>query len=251
MPCNRFFRKAARVKRFWDQAKAQETDAGWIVTLDGKPVRLPGAEAQGESFTLPNASLAEAIAAEWQQAGLMSGDMSYDDVPLTRLVGTAQLRVSHAREAVVAEIARYGETDLLCYRADQPRALVQAQQATWQPWLDWAADVLGARLHVTTGIVHVPQDAQALQALTAATAAYDPYHLAALGVLVPSYGSLVLGLAVVRGALSAHEAHEIATLDERHQAEFWGWDSEASARMARIAADVSVAGHLIDLITAV
>ncbi len=235
------------MKRFWDNACAVANDAplgGWSVELDGKPVRLPG----GAKLALPHAALARAVAVEWQAAGGgVGGALTYDDLPLTRLVGTAQERVTAAREAVVEEIARYGQSDLLCYRAEHPVALVSAQQAQWQPWLDWAAREIGAHLRVTTGIIHVAQPDDALAVLAARAASFDVYRLAALGVLVPSFGSLVLGLAVAHGALAAIEAHEIATLDERHQASLWGWDSEAEARMAKVAEDVAVAGRFLDL----
>ena len=42
-------------------------------------------------------------------------------------------------------------------------------------------------------------------------------------------GSLVLGLAVARGALDAAAAWELSRLDEAWQAEQWGLDSEAEA----------------------
>jgi chaperone required for assembly of F1-ATPase len=232
------------MKRFWDTAEAIQGEGGYAVALDGKPVRVPG----GGLLTLPTLALARGVAAEWQAAGGgKGGEMSYNDLPLTRLAGTAQERVAPDTQPSVLELARYAESDLLCYRAEQPQTLVQRQQEQWQPWLDWAERHTGARLSVTSGIVHVPQPEPALDALTLAVAQLDAYRLAALGILVPSYGSLVLGLAVAAGALSANEAHEIATLDERHQAEFWGWDHEAEARMARIAEDVAAAGLFLDL----
>ena len=232
------------MKRFWDVAEAANADGCWSVRLDGKPVRVPG----GGLLQLPNGLLARAVAEEWQAAGGgKGGEMSYDDLPLTRLAGTAQERVAVDPGTVVLELARYGQTDLLCYRADAPATLVERQEAQWQPWLDWAARDLGASLAVTTGIIHVAQDEAALSALTVDVARLDAYRLAALGILVPSFGSLVLGLAVAHGKLSANEAHEIATLDERHQAEFWGWDHEAEARMARVAEDVAASGRFLDL----
>lgn len=232
------------MKRFWDVADVATDAAGWSVRLDGKPVRVPG----GGLLTLPNAMLAQAVAAEWQAAGGGKGaEMSYDDLPLTRLAGTAQERVAHDLGPVVLEIARYGQSDLLCYRADAPVSLVERQTEQWQPWIDWAAREFGAQLVVTTGIIHVTQPEAALSALTVAVARLDAHRLAALGILVPSFGSLVLGLAVARGALSANEAHEIATLDERHQAGFWGWDHEAEKRMAKVAEDVAAAGRFLDL----
>ena len=231
------------MKRFWTEAKATEDPTGWSVTLDGKPVRVP----VGGPLRLPTAALACAVAAEWQEAGkAIGGEMSYADLPLTRLAGTAQERIAADPGPVILELARYGETDLLCYRADRPHSLVQRQHELWQPWLDWAARDLGATMVVTTGIAHVAQPEHALASLTLAVARHDPHRLAALGVLVPSFGSLVLGLAVAHGALAAGEAHEIATLDDRHQAEAWGWDHEAEARMARIAADVEAVGRFLD-----
>ncbi len=235
------------MKRFWTQADAVSVGPGWSVTLDDKPVRVPG----GAVLDLPTQALAEAVAEEWQAAGgAVGGEMSYADLPLTRLAGTAQERVAPSREAVVLELSRYGQSDLLCYRAEHPVKLVRRQAELWQPWLDWAADTLGARLEVTAGIVHVAQPSAALAALAHAVAAHDAHQLAALGILIPSYGSLVLGLAVASGALEALAAHEIATLDERHQAEDWGWDHEAETRMARVAEDVAAAGRYLALCVA-
>ena len=232
------------MKRFWTTAKSVPQTAGWTVTLDDKPVRIPG----GATLTLPTEAMAAAVAAEWQAAGgAVGGEMSYADLPLTRLAGTAQDRVAPALEPVVLELSRYAESDLLCYRAEHPEALVRQQAERWQPWLDWAAERHQARLLVTAGIIHVAQQPSALAALAQAVAVHDAHRLAALGILVPSYGSLVLALAVADGQLTALEAHELATLDERHQASLWGWDHEAETRMARVAEDVAAAGRFLSL----
>jgi chaperone required for assembly of F1-ATPase len=232
------------MKRFWDKAETVAEEAAWAVKLDGKTLRVPG----GGPLSLPNQALAEAIAAEWQAAGGgKGGEMSYADLPLTRLAGTAQERVAPAMEPVILELSRYAQTDLLCYRAEHPRTLVEQQALLWQPWLNWAEATYGARLEVTSGIMHVAQPTASLAALAQAVAALQAHPLAALGVLVPSYGSLVLGLAVAAGALAAGEAHELATLDERHQAAQWGWDEEAQARLVKVAEDVAIAGRFLAL----
>ena len=46
--------------------------------------------------------------------------MSFKDTPLTRLAGTALERIAPDPAPTVDAIARYGETDLLCYRAETP-----------------------------------------------------------------------------------------------------------------------------------
>lgn len=231
------------MKRFWDEARVEREGGGFAVRLDGRPVRLPG----GGALAVPSLPLAEALAAEWQAAGgTKGGEMRWDEVPLTRLAGTAAERIAPEPAATAAAIAAYGGTDLLCYRAGEPE-LAARQAREWDPWLEWAAAALGARLAVTAGIIHVAQPSAALRALEAAVAAESPLRLAALGVLVPSLGSLVLGLAVARGALEAGAAHHLSILDERHQEERWGLDWEAEERRARVGAEIAAAARLAAL----
>lgn len=232
------------MKRFWTGAEVESREGGHAVLLDGKPMRLPG----GPVLLLPNSAMAEAVAEEWRRAGgEAGGEMSYADVPLTRLAGTAQERIAPDPAPTVDALARYGEADLLCYRAAAPEALVRRQARDWQPWLDWAARALDAPLRVTSGVMHVRQDPHALRALRNAAAARDPATLAGLGVAVPALGSLVLGLALAEGRLDAEAAHALATLDERFQAEFWGEDDEAAARRRNIAAELATAARFMAL----
>jgi chaperone required for assembly of F1-ATPase len=232
------------LKRFWDHAVAvRRPEGGHAVLLDGRPLRLPG----GAPLATPSAALAGAIAAEWQAAGgAKGGEMTMEAVPLTRLLGSAQDRVAADPSAMVAGLAKYAETDLLCYRAEDP-GLAAEQAAVWGPLLDWAALHLDAPLRVTAGLMPVAQEAAALAALRRAVAAEAPVGLSALGLLVPALGSLVLGLAVARGRLHAAEAHALATLDETFQERFWGVDAEAAARRARIGAEIALAERLMRL----
>jgi chaperone required for assembly of F1-ATPase len=232
------------MKRFWRDASVVEQDGRLTIQLDGRPMRLPN----GPALQLRQRALADAIAAEWQQAGgAVGGEMDFSAVPLTRLAGTAQDRIAPNPAPTIAALARYGETDALCYRAAQPEALVVRQHHAWQEWLDWAARAHGARLLVTNGMMPVAQPAEAVAALHAATAALDAFQLAGLSVLVPAYGSLVLGLAVAACCLSAADAHALSMLDELYQEQLCGVDAEAAARRAGIARDVEHAARFMGL----
>lgn len=176
------------------------------------------------------------------------GEMDWTDVPLTRLAGTAQERIAPDPEPVALEIAGYGATDLLCYRAEGPEALVRRQREQWQPWLDWAEREYGARLRITSGVMPVTQDPSALAALARAVAAQAPFALAALGLAVPALGSLVLGLAVAGLRLDAASAFALASLDESFQAELWGRDELAEERRRRMASEVAVAAQFLGLV---
>jgi chaperone required for assembly of F1-ATPase len=232
------------VKRFWNTATAEREAGSFTIRLDGKPVHLPG----GGVLRLAHTKLAEAVADEWQRAGGASGgEMSFADTPLTRLAGTAQGRVAAERWLTVDAIARYGEADLLCYRAETPEALVRRQDEAWQPWLDWIAQRHGAKLRVTSGIVAIRQHRDSIAALRDAVASCDVWALAALGIAVPSLGSLVLGLALADRALDAATAHALGALDELFQVEQWGEDEEAAARRRAVAGDIALAARMIEL----
>ena len=77
-----------------------------------------------------------------------------------------------------------------------------------------------------------------------------PTPLALTGIhdLVTLSGSLVLGLAVARGALAADEGWTLSRIDETWQAEQWGRDAEAEEAAERKRAEFLQARKLLDLL---
>jgi len=213
-------------RRFWRTATVRPAPGGFAVDLDDRPLRTPA----GRPLVLPTEALARAVAAEWDALG---GEIDPHRLPLTRAANSAIDRVAARRDAVIDAIAEYGASDLLCYRADAPAGLAQRQADGWDPWLAWGARTLGAPLVAVAGVMHHRQPAPSLAALRAAVAEHDAFGLAALHELVTLSGSLVLGLAVARGALDAEAAWELSRIDETWQVEHWGLDAEAEAASER------------------
>ena len=228
-------------KRFYKEAVTVAAGGGHGVALDGRPIRTPG----GAPLTAPTAALAETIAAEW---AAQEDEIRPLTMPMMRLAATAIDRIGNERSAIVDQIAAYGGSDLLCYRAESPAPLVARQAALWQPLLDWAAETHGARLAVTQGITHVAQDQAALDALRAAVEALDDSRLAAVSQLTPICGSLVIALAIVAGHIGADEATAASLLDEKWQAEQWGEDEEAAERHENLAKEIAAAVRFLELL---
>jgi chaperone required for assembly of F1-ATPase len=170
--------------------------------------------------------MAEAVAAEWEA---QDGEIKPLTMPVTRSANSAIERVTPNHAEVAAMLAAYGETDLLCYRADGPQSLVERQAEGWDPLLDWAAQTYGARLRRTVGVLPVDQPAEAIETLSRKVAATPPFHLTALHDLVTLSGSLILGLATAEGRLDPKTAFDLSRIDEDFQIEQWGEDEEASA----------------------
>jgi chaperone required for assembly of F1-ATPase len=231
------------MKRFYREAAVQPAEGGFTVALDDRPIRTPAKA----SLLLPTAALAEAIAAEWQAQGETIKPL---EMGLTRLGNTAIDRVRQERARAVEDVARYGTSELLCYRADQPADLAERQAAVWQPWLDWVGACHGAHFRTGTGVIHVGQPPETMAALRVAVAQASDFELAALGSAVQALGSLVLGLALWHGALDADAAADAALLDELYQAAKWGEDSEATQRWGALRRDVAEARRFFTLLQA-
>jgi len=147
-------------KRFWTETRVQEVDGGFTVRLDGRAVKTPAKT----PLIVPTVAMAERIAAEWQA---QQGTVDPRTMPWTRSANAALDKVGTRFAEVASLLAAYGDTDLLCYRADGPAELVLRQARAWDPLLAWSATALDAPLTATAGVMHVAQPPDSLARLTA------------------------------------------------------------------------------------
>jgi chaperone required for assembly of F1-ATPase len=226
------------MKRFYKDVSIAAADAGFAVLLDGKPVKTPARN----GLVLPTEQLALAIAQEWRNQGEA---IVATTMPLLRLANSVIDGVANNRGDVISAILRFGENDLLCYRAHQPPQLAARQCGGWNPLLDWARQRYGARMTVAEGLGHVDQTPDALGALRQALEEYDVFSLGGLHVIASITGSAILALAVAEGFVTGGDAFELSRIDENYQAEKWGEDAEAAKRAAALAHELDKAAELI------
>lgn len=231
-------------KRFYALATAERQEGGYGLALDGKPARTPGRKA----LVLPVRALADAIAAEWNaQVDVIDPSR----MPLTRLSNTAIDGVAEQIDAVRADLARYATSDLVCYRAGSPDALIDAQAKAWDPVLAWIRSELGAQFVMSVGVNFVQQPEIALARVRKVLdAESSPFALAALHVITTLTGSLLIALMHGAGALDVEAAWQAAHVDELHQETFWGLDYEAAERRAARRAEFGTASQLLALVRA-
>ncbi|MEH3037274.1 MAG: ATPase [Sphingomonas adhaesiva] len=212
------------MKRFW---KEVSVDADRVVRLDDRPVRTPGRA----PLALPGAALAAAVEDEWRG---VAETIDPRAMPLTGLANAAIDRIAADPATFAAGLARYAQSDLLCYRADGPQELVARQAETWDPLLDWARTRYDVHFEIVTGVMHRAQPPATLARLSDAVASRDPFRLAAMSPIVTITGTLVGTLALVEGAVDAGTLWSAAMVDEDWQVERWGEDDLATqARDAR------------------
>jgi chaperone required for assembly of F1-ATPase len=229
-------------KRFWKVTAVDSTEDGFSVTLDGRGIRTPAKA----PLRLPTRALAEAVAAEWdaQEDKIDPGVM-----PMTRMANSAVDKVAAQHGEVADILAAYGESDLLCYRAEGPAELIARQAAAWDPLLDWAARELQAPLNTGSGVMFIEQPPASLAALSRRVHAQTNWQLAGFHDLVALTGSLIMGFAALDTRWARSDLWSWSRLDEEWQAEQWGSDEEAAEVAALKAQSFADAAKFYDLIS--
>lgn len=229
------------MKRFWKEAKSVAAPHGWAIELDGRAVRTPGRA----PLVVPTVALAEAITAEWNANG---ENVDPRVMPLTGIANAAIDRVAPDPETFAASLAKFGESDLICYRAEGPQKLIERQEEAWGALLGWARRRYDIDFAVTSGLIQVAQPEATVARLAHAVASLDPFRLAALSPLVTTSGSLVAALAVAEGDWEPEWAWEAVSVDDAWQAEQWGADAEAVAALENKRRDFLAAAEFIGLL---
>lgn len=229
------------MRRFWKEVTLEPSTFGHAVRLDGRPVKTP----TRNELALPTRRLADAVVAEWEAV-----DETIDPalMPMTGFANAAIDRIGADRESFVGAIAAYGETDLLCYRAEAGEPLAERQTAVWDPWLDWTRGRYDVSFVIVEGIMHQPQPEATLAKLHAAAASRGTFELAAMAKLAHLSGSLILTLAILEQAGEARDLWNAACLDELWQEELWGADHWAEKNRADREGEFMAAVRFLELL---
>ncbi len=233
----------AKAKRFYADVRLRAGKGGTGVRLDNRDLKTPA----GGLLVLPSARLAEACAGEWRSQG---DEVRPSSMPLTQLAFTALDRVGPRRDEVAQDIAKYGASDLICYRADNPDDLAAEQAARWDPLIAWVERDLGVRLRTTAGILHVEQPRETAAAFENRLAGMSGWRLTAAASVTQATGSLVIALALDAGELDGESAFAASIIDEAHQSRLWGVDAEARKRLDGIKQEVETAARFLHMLRA-
>ena len=226
-------------KRFYEKVSIKEAENGYSVLLDGKTVKTPGKNL----LILPGEHSARIVADEW---AAVEKEINPTKMPASRIVNTALDGVANQAQAVLEDIIRYAGTDLLCYRAQSPKELVEIQQQKWDPVLDWIDAEIGAQFEVADGIIHVTQPRETIALFGAELKQFSqPVQLACLHTFTSLTGSAILCLALAKQHLDVETVWELAHVDDEWNESLWGEDYEVAQRRNLRKTEISIADQLL------
>ncbi|EJF77090.1 ATP12 chaperone protein [Candidatus Bartonella washoeensis] len=226
-------------KRFYKEVKITREEGGFSILLDKYPVKTPARR----PFLVPKEACAALVAQEFESQKQVIDPIK---MPITRFVNTVIDGIADDMQVIFEDLLRFVACDMIFYRAQTPKELVQRQCEQWDPLLDWVEEKLGSRFHLAEGLMHIEQPREAIQAVSNyLRKVQSPYILAALHTMTTLTGSALIALAFAAGKINSDHAWNIAHLDENWMMEQWGTDEEAMARRAHKKAEFNAAAVMI------
>lgn len=207
------------MKKFYHLVAVSKQQDGYAVLLDGRPVKTTF----GRVLVSPTEALANEIMKEWvAQVEIIDPQT----MPLTQFMVTYLDKVQDQRDAIHTEVMNFLDTDLVCYRTDEP-AYAEAQKRAWDPVVAWFEKNFGVTLQTTTQIAALAQSEQAHQSVETYVRNLTGYQFAALQIVTAETGSLIIALMFVEGAIAPEEAFRAAQVEELlksdiHNEDFYG-----------------------------
>lgn len=224
-----------RPKRLYRTAKVVDG----VLLLDGRPAKTRAGS--------PLSFACEAVMAELEREwAAQQALIDFAAMPMTRFAATTIDLGDADAEKWRGNLLSFLKSDLLCYRAEQPLALVERQNAAWDPLLDWASTRCGISLISGEGVSHIEQPVDAILAGERRFAAASAAELVGMKAAAEIAGSAVIAIALARGAFSPAALFDASRIDDAFQAERWGVDAAAAERTAQLRRDFLIAGRFLE-----
>lgn len=232
------------MKRFYRLVTSVQDGEGYLIHLDGKPVRTPS----GRPLTAPNADLSAHVVQEWTAQG---DSILPDTMPLTQILTTAQDREGEDRAAIEVSVLAYLDTDLLCYRTAAPDAIATRQSEEWNKWLQDFAEKSGVMLETTTNIVALKQPDAAHDFVRGVLTQADRWTFTAIQMVTAATGSLILALAFVAGRASPDDVFKASQVEELYRSalyneDFYGRDPHQEKAQTALMRDLNTLRLFLD-----
>lgn len=227
-------------KRFYTTVNvAPQQDGTFHILLDDKTLRTPARN----TLAVTSAALADLLRAEWDA---QTDHVDADAMPIMRIHAIAIDRVPHDRALITDDMLRYLETDLVCYFSDDGE-IAARQLQHFTPLLDWFAAHYGAALQTTDGLMPVAQPEALFTRIRSELDALDALSLAALALMTPLVGSIVLALAMQHRVMTLDALLVAARIEEDMQAERYGLDPLVAAAWEPKKRDIIGAAAIISV----
>ncbi|KAJ3073238.1 ATP synthase complex assembly protein atp12 [Podochytrium sp. JEL0797] len=207
------------ISRFWKKTFAEESEDGFRIKLDGKPLKNP----EGTVIVIPkeNRILATMVAGEWEEQERL---LKSSSLPMTSIAvrGIELAKAPETRAGVIETMFRYLDTDSILYMQDSHKNLIALQEKHWRPIINWASTEFSVPITPTFEITSVRQTPEAIAKFKDFLESLTPIQLAAFERAVLSSKSFLIATAILKRGVSVDFAVEAARVEVNFQVQKWG-----------------------------
>ena len=228
------------MKKFWKKVSIKKISSNsFQIMLDERILQTP----LKRELVLPNLNLTQEIVKEWDQH---SKNINTESMIFYSLISTSLDKIIDNKNLYINDILDYIDTDLLCYRAENPKELVELQKNKWDPIILLIEKYIQTRVRVFQGVLPKKQHSTVHVRLNNLINQFDIFEISALHRLTNITGSIFLSLCVLKKDILSNEVFELSFLDELWQAENWGFDDETSKKRKEISIELNRSIYFLD-----
>ena len=228
------------MRKFWKTVKVKKKSCNsYEILLDENVLKTP----MKKKLTIQNSKIAEEIYKEWNQD---KNIVDTDAMIFYGIISTFIDKISNNRTLYVNEILNFIDTDLICYRAEEPNDLVQWQSKNWDPILLKVEKYINNKIDVFKGIMPLKQNKEIKFKITKFLTKYSDLEVIALYKITNITGSIFLSLCILNNDIIKEKVFELSHLDELWQAENWGYEEEASNNREQINFELNRTIYFLD-----
>ena len=210
------------MKKNWKTVKVKEKSVNsYEILLDNNILRTP----LKNKLIIPNEKIAEEIHKEWDQKTKF---LNTDNMVFYGIISSSIDKIYKNRKQYINDVLDFVDTDLICYRADEPIDLVQWQSKNWDPIISEVENYINGKINIFKGIMPLRQDEYVHFKITEFLTQFSDLEIAVLHRITNITGSIFLTLCVLKNDQIKKNAFELSFLDELWQAKNWGYEKEAS-----------------------
>ena len=221
------------MKKFWKKVSIKKISSNsFQIMLDERILQTP----LKRELVLPNLNLTQEIVKEWDQ---VSKNINTESMIFYGLISTSLDKIIDNKNLYIDDILDYIDTDLICYRAENPKELVELQKNKWDPIILLIEKYIGTKVHVFEGVLHKKQHYTVHDRLNNLINQFDIFEISALHRITNITGSIFLSLCVLKKDISKNEIFELSFLDELWQEKNWGFDEENSQKRKEISIELN------------
>lgn len=230
------------MKKFWKNVQVKKKiKNSFEILLDKRILKTP----MQKDLIFSNYKIAKETALEWD---IDEKEINTENMVFYGLISTAIDKINIDKVSYIENVLGFINTDLICYRAEDPNELVDLQNNSWNPIISFIKKYIDVELKFFIGVMPSKQSLEIFNRLKTLINSFSDIEISALHRMTNLTGSIFISICILKGDVLKNEAFELSFLDELYQAKNWGIEQESLDKRDKIAKELNRIISFVELI---